>query len=228
MRPRARHATLAMIFVAASLAGCAAATRDPLLRLFFDGVPTPVPALSQATVGAGAPAATAPATAPPAVASLHRPWADGECARCHDKARGNVPTDSLELCLSCHEAVLAKMKTVHFPLEEGECTDCHQPHWSSKPKLLRETPSELCWSCHDKDDYVGGAAFPHEPAAEGVCTDCHSPHASRYPSLLSERLPDLCVTCHGEDPHEDETPLESLETCVGCHNPHGSAKEHLL
>ena len=134
-----------------------------------------------------------------------------------------------ELCLTCHEAFLEKMKLrhIHSPISEGQCSECHNPHASKHGDLLNAEPQRICLTCHD-DLLPNGVESIHEVVAQGSCTDCHDPHASRNRNLLISSGEDLCFECHGEVEKavkEASVVHEPAEDgCLDCHGPHVSTQ----
>ncbi len=114
---------------------------------------------------------------------------------------------------------------IHDPYEEEDCQDCHQSRYSVE---MVEEGAELCWGCHDPDEFSG--KIVHGPIEAGKCDSCHHPHESKYPALLLLEETELCMACHDEDTfapgeqHRDE----KGEDCVGCHDPHASDRRYML
>ena len=221
----AQRLAVLLALSASGAIACEGTTRTRVLRVFFDGVPSSPeaggvgPALVGGTAGRAAP--TAPVRQS---ASVHPPFGENQCSRCHDAARGNEADASSELCFGCHDEALAEGTVVHMPVEDGECLDCHHPHQSLQPALLRKPSPSICWECHDEELLAG--TFKHEPAATGGCPVCHSPHAANQKRLLRKPVADLCADCH-RSPHQAGTP-EASSPCSKCHDPHSAEKEHLL
>ena len=59
------------------------------------------------------------------------------------------------------------------------------------PLFVRHEPDELCWDCHDSEDFEGDVV--HGPFAAGECTGCHSPHKSRFDYLLLSKGSAICA-----------------------------------
>jgi predicted CXXCH cytochrome family protein len=140
-------------------------------------------------------------------AFLHKPVAEGKCADCHLAHQSDhaalLPVPERELCLKCHEPVLARMRTaphVHKPLET-ECTSCHAGHGGANPLLLRSTTRSLCLGCHVSVlDPAPGSGSLHAPVrGEGSCLDCHVGHASAAKSLVVSDLQATCYRCHAQE-----------------------------
>lgn len=181
--PSSRNGSVALVLGAALLlSACGAASRDKLLRTFFDGVP---PAAESPTGPPAEPAQEGgPSVAPVARESrtLHEPYRDGDCSACHDPKRGHrVPADR-KLCFRCHEEDEFRGAVLHDPVSEGECTVCHDPHESPWPALARHPMPGLCHECHDPDRLE--RASVHRSGKGNDCLACHEPHRSRKPRLL--------------------------------------------
>ncbi len=181
---------------------------------------------------------------------VHVPASEGDgCIICHEALKAGshlfkLTTKVETLCFQCHDDVVNKQYK-HVPVENGECTMCHDPHQSDNPKQLVKPPtSELCFMCHDKDNFKG--TTPHGPVTEGECLECHHPHTSDNPRQLLTIQPDLCFKCHNsrlKDYNGKTIPsikglfdLEGVNLhkpfaegrCTTCHNPHPSDNHRLL
>jgi predicted CXXCH cytochrome family protein len=107
---------------------------------------------------------------------------------------------------------------------DPDCEDCHVSRESKLPIL---PAPELCWDCHDEEDFAGEVS--HGPFAAGACLQCHNPHKSRIEPLLVLAVPDLCGTCHDATtfPELEEHRSEEGDDCIECHNPHAAAGEYM-
>jgi predicted CXXCH cytochrome family protein len=110
--------------------------------------------------------------------SFHQPFLEGECGKCHRKARKDSPTDA-SLCYECHKNRSVMYRHVHGPVAAGKCLICHDPHGSGLKGLVRKDPGELCTSCHDQP-----SAREHTSNRTRVCTLCHDPHYGMDRKLL--------------------------------------------
>jgi predicted CXXCH cytochrome family protein len=138
-----------------------------------------------------------------------------------------------KLCLDCHSDFREKLKSkyVHTPVKAGECAGCHNPHTSAHGKLLSESSSTVCLTCHDV--LPAKATSTHKVVVEGKCVTCHDPHASNNKANLRKAGNDLCIGCHkGVGDAIAKVQFKHLpvsENCLSCHNPHASEKStHLL
>jgi predicted CXXCH cytochrome family protein len=115
--------------------------------------------------------------------------------------------------------------SVHGPVAEKECDQCHSSRYSNQLKLERP---ELCWSCHDREDFAG--AVVHGPFSAGFCQGCHDPHRSQYAYLLVSDEADLCLGCHEQSDLADIVDHRSGEgrLCQSCHDPHASDRKYML
>jgi predicted CXXCH cytochrome family protein len=129
------------------------------------------------------------------------------------------------MCFPCHEDIKERTETSthkHGVIkEEGSCLLCHTPHASTVRYLLKDVPTKLCLTCHDKafgvteddiipafTDQIEGKKFLHGPVADKDCSGCHKTHGSDYFRLLEKEYPpmfyapfekenyDLCFNCH--------------------------------
>lgn len=180
------------------LAACSVESRYRARCFFFDGVPPLHP------VAAGEQKPGAPAGRPAArewSPSVHKPYADFQCAKCHNisasgggVARGQDfvimrPEDGL--CAPCHKTVAGQPRFTHAPVLLNACLWCHQSHESRYPALLRAAPEEVCFRCHLEKELSTGDHHPRPSAAsERSCIDCHTAHGGeRRFFLKQERYP---------------------------------------
>ncbi len=129
-------------------------------------------------------------------------------------------------CLECHE--VAKGKVKHAPYEKGSCYDCHSPHVSKYPSLLKKDIPELCYGCHEKEEFLG-KDWTHSPVEKGRCGECHAPHAAAE-ALLKKGPKELCVECHKglKEKFEHLHKPFSEGKCFECHDPHGGSDKYFL
>jgi predicted CXXCH cytochrome family protein len=123
------------------------------------------------------------------------------------------------------ELELSKAPTFEWVVHEPDCDECHT---SKETQLAYADAPELCWDCHDQEDFVD--SFLHGPFAAGACLECHTPHKSQYASLLRESPAELCGGCHDATTFAalEQHRVEEGEDCVECHSPHSSSERHLL
>jgi predicted CXXCH cytochrome family protein len=78
--------------------------------------------------------------------STHGPFAQGDCAACHDRNDPRDPGPASpkdEACVACHEDFEGKTRVktgkgkLHPDGRGMTCVDCHNPHNARKPKLVR-------------------------------------------------------------------------------------------
>jgi predicted CXXCH cytochrome family protein len=72
---------------------------------------------------------------------VHSPFAEGDCASCHDPHASPHAAQTLAagaaLCAGCHDASDAQLKAKHAGIAEGaRCTSCHDPH-AAKAKVRK-------------------------------------------------------------------------------------------
>jgi predicted CXXCH cytochrome family protein len=164
----------------------------------------------------------------------HLPVKQGHCTACHDPHGSAykgmlVASPAPALCLSCHKKEdYAKKKFVHGPVTLGACLVCHEAHSAGQPKLLKDSPRNLCVSCHKEVvPKKGEDRSVHAPARDN-CLGCHDPHASDVKSQLKQAAPDLCFSCHKnlKESVATSTVVHGAITqeggCAACHTPHFS------
>lgn len=119
----------------------------------------------------------------------------------------------------------AKQPTFEWVIHDPDCDECHVSEDAVLPEV---EPPDLCWGCHDEEDFVDEVL--HGPFAAGACLQCHSPHKSQHASLLLRAPAELCEGCHdattfaGLERHRGERG----EDCVGCHGPHSGPEHYML
>jgi predicted CXXCH cytochrome family protein len=115
--------------------------------------------------------------------------------------------------------------SVHGPYAKRDCGLCHVSDFSNR---LTQEGEDLCWSCHEREDFPGEVV--HGPVAAGRCDGCHDPHRSRNPFLLVQPETALCEHCHDQETFAriDEHRAQEGDDCLRCHDPHASGREHLL
>jgi len=155
-----------------------------------------------------------------------------------------------DTCLACHTGKKEWQSREHrHGALIGGCTLCHNPHGSQHQyQLWAEGSLMLCVACHDDQlrllDKEKPVPFVHGIITGNGCVACHDPHATENPFVLHKPINRLCNGCHQvlpadsksghpvanhpvAGPSERRRPGREL-TCVGCHDPHGSAYKNLL
>jgi predicted CXXCH cytochrome family protein len=87
-----------------------------------------------------------------------------------------------EICLDCHDDLIAKKKVVHQPVDDGDCLACHNPHATNLKGLLKKPVPALCGDCHEDKDLK--AVKAHAGNEDKSCVICHEAHASQDKFLL--------------------------------------------
>ena len=113
-----------------------------------------------------------------------------------------APNTDTAKCLECHEAK-TKGKSVHSAMKMG-CLSCHEVRVNKDAthvKLIKATPSALCFTCHSDKNPAGAAGRIHPPGVRD-CLKCHDPHASDNKNQLLKAMSgataqdNLCLSCH--------------------------------
>lgn len=161
------------------LCQCSPYAGKSLLTFFFDGVPEADTLAGISDQGKVSPDSTTLLGVPIALNEptmwIHYPYAERECAACHDEqSLGNMTEEQPGLCFICHEDFSANYTHLHGPVAGGFCTSCHDPHSSKNEKLLRFTGDDLCFHCHKKESVYRNEM--HEGLDGMGCADCHNPH----------------------------------------------------
>ena len=169
------------------LCQCSPRAGKSLLTFFFDGVPETdtltaisdqVKPLSDSTLTEGETIAMKETNH-----GLHFPYAERECAVCHDEqSPGSMTEPQPGLCYNCHEDLSATYPYLHGPVAGGYCTTCHDPHSSGNEKLLRVKGDELCFYCHTKEGAVWNEM--HKDFDGMGCSGCHNSHGGEDKNIL--------------------------------------------
>lgn len=132
--------------------------------------------------------------------SIHPPFADSGCDRCHEGSAGKLTLGGgTPLCGACHAEIEQSAGTAAFPhaaVTVGECVMCHTPHASAQKRLLQAPSTEICGACHD-DKVAKRGEFTHGVVTTMGCQACHEPHGGSRKGLLRAEGSQLCLTCHG-------------------------------
>lgn len=189
-----RRARLSAVVGFCLFAACSATSSYDVLSFLFDGVPPPE---SSEVTPLGPPAPpellaepVVEGPPPPARNSVHRPYAEGRCDKCHASREGKPADISSifqgvpmllkpveKLCLQCH--TIEAKKFLHAPAISGQCIFCHEPHRSpTHHMLLMPTTRELCVRCHRGATFLTEEA--HAKYGERECVECHDPHAADH------------------------------------------------
>jgi len=179
---------------------------------------------------------------------IHTAVRQGKCTGCHnphasDNERLQEKTGK-ELCYSCHQREIPpnpplekggrgdfEKGRIHYPVELGQCLICHEPHASRFKSQLRDSPEQLCFTCHDKQEEVFKKAHGQYPVAKSDCLTCHAAHASdvKEPALAKGLiLPYVhvpfgkkkCDSCHVSSNSKEPLKLRATQTglCYRCHS----------
>jgi DmsE family decaheme c-type cytochrome len=196
-------------------------------------------------------AATAQAAdpAPPsaaALAGMTRAQKDAVCTRCHD----DTETKPILSIFQTRHGVTGDPKT-------PACQDCHgasEKHLAGnvsgggrpRPDKIfgvkhttagyepdsAEDQSETCLSCHKAGARMHWPGSEHD-ANEVTCANCHTLHNPVDKVRVKAEQPEVCFTCHKDQraliKKISAHPIDAGKmACSDCHNPHGSASDHLM
>ena len=151
----------------------------------------------------------------------------------------SMPSDKvIKQCLPCHSSTAKSLEWAASAHGQNDvsCNKCHDIHKpTTKNSLLKQNPTELCLSCHKKQN-AEFRSNTHHPVLEGrvKCTDCHNPHKpDRVGRGLKGTGDNPCLKCHTEvkGPFrvEHDPNVSGLsDGCTTCHKPHGSPNPKLL
>lgn len=177
MRTALRLTFTTLALCSAVMLGCSVAARQKLKHFFFE-----VPPEQSATQGAAnrgpttAPALPTLQLPPPRYLAVHRPFAQQQCAECHDSAgrtEKRVRLDFLTACQDCHGRYFGD-EVGHSPVADGQCIVCHEMHRSLQPRLLKQPVFDTCVDCHDEPEDLSEEAHGGDNVEN--CIRCHDPH----------------------------------------------------
>jgi predicted CXXCH cytochrome family protein len=115
--------------------------------------------------------------------------------------------------------------SIHGPVAKRECDQCHESRFSNKLKAEKQ---DLCWSCHNREDFPGEVV--HGPVAAGFCDACHDPHRSPHRFLLVRDRNEICQNCHDQFTFANLAEHRAAEggVCQDCHDPHAGGRKYML
>jgi len=182
-----------------------------------------------------------------------RGWKERACESCHgpgSKHADSASPDDIQnpskrtagevdrTCLTCHlnqNTPVGRLASGHAKDEVG-CTTCHSIHSGSGAKLVVHNKAEInakCSSCHVSEWAAFNRPYKHRlPEGAMSCVDCHNPHASFGFDTVRTSFGNEpgCLQCHSDKrgPFVYEHPVQRMEGCTACHEPHGSANPRML
>ena len=160
-----------------------------------------------------------------------------KCGKCH-RPHGLVGGVYLRkpppaLCYQCHAELARKLQAIapakrHAPVATGNCGACHDPHNAPGEGLLKKNGEQLCFECHQAEEFE--RKIRHQPLEKG-CGTCHQPHAGKFPGLLESSPDELCRRCHdtedqGFRKRHGDYPVAGH--CLNCHEVHSADNPGLL
>lgn len=186
-----------------------------------------------------------PSVAPLSLKSVqHNPFLYDNCTGCHEPHGSDflplLRKDQPPLCYDCHPEIKRDFeKPSHHPVGtiQLNCDDCHNPHAADYDALLAARDNEMCYQCHRT---TIGVTYERSSHVDQRCVACHTPHGSTYAPILRLPNPEVCLQCHekrrydGKNTHpvrpvEYDTLAQKRLTCTSsCHNPHGTANNHMM
>ncbi|MGJ7919342.1 cytochrome c3 family protein [Neobacillus sp. LXY-4] len=131
------------------------------------------------------------------------------------------------------------------------CSSCHNTHTSERPRLLNDTPENVCFSCHNgmgssfnvktqlfNENNVKGSLHPvlentpsKEENIQQTCTSCHNPHdgGKDLDTGLSNHLPRLLTPFNKGDMTANPPILPTQASqgnavCWTCHGNEGGTQ----
>ncbi len=160
-------------------------------------------------------------------------------------------TDKNSVCLQCH-AKGKQMLWQGSPHDSRDvaCATCHSVHAGTEKRLLKIVKPEkfdsrgqasndvqftLCGQCHQVRamQFQRSSHMPLSDRGEAgrlTCTSCHNPHGTTNEKLIEGvSINEKCASCHADKrgPFLWEHP-PVLESCMICHQAHGSNHASLL
>jgi len=173
--------------------GCTPQKRYQTLSFFFDGVPAPNAASSGKNGPNYGPQRPNSGRAP--LAYQHKPFAEGNCAACHQQDKKIDVAHVMQGCIACHPKVLKEYPVMHEPLATGECLWCHLPHESNEQHLLISSSPKLCSQCHESSTLSPNP--PEHMDSQRNCLDCHVGHGGADAQFLRHTPAATTLPSHG-------------------------------
>lgn len=163
--------------------------------------------------GAPAPSGTK-APCSPCHEQIQAPWLGSPHETAGRQVKGGFP------CQECHVRGVLHPTAVTPANAAARCGRCH---WAAAPG----TPPKTAFKPSARLDEAAWQQGPHS-GARVSCVACHSVH--RYAEGADQRLlrlagDALCRSCHRDLTHRNglaDPQALAKESCVGCHDPHGS------
>ena len=139
---------------------------------------------------------------------------------------GVTGPDSHAACAQCHQ------NKKGIPLNVGCAASCHDSTVNGKAKNLPMPTNSKCVACHA--DHVQ-KDFDHYPSGVGRCEVCHTADDAHLSSgagtVTSDKSSESCYRCHSRmdtGAFVHSALKDNDESCVSCHNPHGSKTKFFL
>jgi len=165
---------------------------------------------------------------------------DSTCTGCHDendnpallaigKTRHGTKADPrTPTCTSCHGPSEAHIKGGG----EGGKRPAPDIRFGPKSTTPAGEQSGACTGCHRSGKLMLWAGSVHD-RNEVACSFCHRIHSADDPVRVKVSQPEVCAACHKDIRAMINRParhpiVEGKVSCSDCHNPHGSAGEHLM
>ena len=182
-----------------------------------------------------------------------RGWATKSCESCHGPGSKHAESASADdirnpaklaagqvnrTCLQCHlnqNTPVGRLASGHAK-DQVACTTCHSVHGAGGAKLVTHNKTEInqkCSACHLSQWASFNRPYKHRlPEGAMSCVDCHNPHAAFRSDTVRTGFGNEpgCLQCHSDKrgPFVFEHPVQRLEGCTACHDPHGSANPRML
>jgi len=182
-----------------------------------------------------------------------RGWKERSCESCHGPGSKHADSASSEniknpakltagevdrTCLNCHlnqNTPVGRLAAGHAR-DQVACTTCHSVHGEGGAQLVVRNRSEInanCASCHVSAWTTFNRPYKHRlPEGAMSCVDCHNPHASFQVDVTRTSFGNEpgCLQCHSDKRglFIYEHPVQRIEGCTACHEPHGSVNPRML
>jgi DmsE family decaheme c-type cytochrome len=201
-----------------------------------------------ATVQAADPAPTPASTlaSAPSLVGMTRAQKDAVCTRCHDDTEtkpilsiyqtrhGAIGDPKAPACQDCHgasEKHLAGNVSGGGRPRPDKIFGIKRTAAGYEPDSTQDQ-SETCLSCHKAGARMHWPGSEHD-ANEVTCANCHTLHNPVDKVRVKAEQPEVCFNCH----KEQRALIKKISAhpigvgkmaCSDCHNPHGSASNHLM
>lgn len=151
------------------------------------------------------------------------------CATCHVPHKSEyealLKRPQMETCMDCHQVAPVLDRPYHATAKSGEdrCGKCHDPHKAGNRLLLVDADTYRHRQLKNQQP-----VSIHPPFMNHECQTCH---VVEELNRVRDNIDAICQSCHANVVEQaPPTAHKAVRDgkCVACHNPHDSARPHLV